>query len=183
MFLVDLRSCIVALGYSFGLPNWNFMLNYTVGVTKCKWLKNREVITARKRSLRRLCFHRCLSVHGRGGWGLCPGGLRPGGLWLGGLCPGRAVSVQGGSLCRGVCLGGICPEAVSVQGGLCPGGSLSGRPPYCNERAVRILLECILVQKKFHCSVFGHNYSCFVLRKAEEIITYSIAGIYVKQYR
>ena len=45
--------------------------------------------TARKRSLRRLCFHRCLSVH----------------IW----------------------------------------GSLSRRPPYGYVRAVRILLECILV--------------------------------------
>ena len=34
---------------------------------------------------------------------------------------------------------------VSVQGGLCPVGAQSGRPPYGKERAVRILLECILV--------------------------------------
>ena len=39
---------------------------------------------------------------------------------------------------------------VSVQGRLCPGGSLSGRPPdrdlpYGNERTVRILLQSILV--------------------------------------
>ena len=45
----------------------------------------------------------------------------------------------------GVCLSteGVSPggRGVSVQGGLCP-----GRPPlYCKERAVRILLECILV--------------------------------------
>ena len=32
----------------------------------------RIFIVARKRSLRRLCFHRCLSVHG--GWGICIGG-------------------------------------------------------------------------------------------------------------
>ena len=48
------------------------------------------------------------------------------------------------------------PWGVSVQGGLCPRGSLSRGslsgwgggslfPPYGNERAVRILLECILV--------------------------------------
>ena len=37
-----------------------------------------SIITARKRSLRRLCFHRWLSVH-RGGLGLCMGGLHPGG--------------------------------------------------------------------------------------------------------
>ena len=62
------------------------------------------------------------------------------------------VSVQGaGGLCPGV--GGLCPGV----GGLCPGGSLSGgsllgrpphteNPPYSNDRAVRILLECILVK-------------------------------------
>ena len=60
----------------------------------------------------------------------------------GGLCPGGSlgVSVQGESLSReGLCPGGGLCLGVSVQG-----GSLSGRPPYSNERAVRILLECIL---------------------------------------
>ena len=58
----------------------------------------------------------------------------------GGLCPSMHHRSH-----DQVCLGGLCP------GGLCPGGSLSGRvsiretPPYGNERAVRILLECILV--------------------------------------
>ena len=56
------------------------------------------MFTARKRSLRRLCFHRCLSVHrgslsrgeslSRWGEGVCPGGS---------LCPG-GISVQGGGL-------------------------------------------------------------------------------------
>ena len=55
------------------------------------------LVTARKLSLQRLCFHRCLSVHMGGD--LCPGGR----------------------------------------------GSLTGRPPYDYVRAVRILLECILV--------------------------------------
>ena len=66
------------------------------------------------------------------------------------------VSVQGGgsvSKGRGLCwgvsvwgslLGGLCPRGlcwgVSVQGGLC-----QGDPPYSYMRAVRILLECILV--------------------------------------
>ena len=82
------------------------------------------MFTLRKRSLQRLCFHRCLSLRGgsvsvRGvsvwrdslsgvslswGRGLCLGGLCPGGLCLGGLC-----------------LGGLC------LGGLCLGGSLSER--------------------------------------------------------
>ena len=67
-----------------------------------------NIFTARKRSLQRYCFHRCLCVHS------------------GGLCPGRGVSVQGGgSLSRE---GGLCPGGVSVrgslsrEGGLYPGG-------------------------------------------------------------
>ena len=78
----------------------------------------------------RLCFQRCFSVH-RGVLSLCPVGL----------CPGVGASVQGvsvrGSLSRG-----------SLSGGLCPAGSLSVRPPYGNERAVHILLKCILVEIK-----------------------------------
>ena len=70
------------------------------------------IFTARKQSLRRLCFHRCLSVHGEGS-------LR--------------VSVQW----RGLCSGG----SLFREGGLCPGGGL------CPE--VRIILECILVNKFF----------------------------------
>ena len=56
------------------------------------------------------------------------------------LFTGRSLS--GGSLSRGA----LCPGGggVSVQVG---GGSLSGRLPlYDTERAVRILLECILVE-------------------------------------
>ena len=45
-----------------------------------------DLTTASKRSLRRSCFHRCLSVHG------------------GCLCPGGSVS--GGSVSRGVCVQG-----------------------------------------------------------------------------
>ena len=61
---------------------------------------------------------------------VCPQG---GGL---SLCPG-------GSLSRGVSV-----QGVSVQGGLfmsCHVMSCHGDLPYSNERAVRILLECILV--------------------------------------
>ena len=91
------------------------------------------IFTARKQSLRRLCFHRCLSDHR---WGV-PGGLCPGGSLSGGdLCPGGSLS--GGDL---------CPEGVSVRGGICPGGGFCQRPPaqYSNEWTVRILLEFILV--------------------------------------
>ena len=63
------------------------------------------------------------------------GSLSRGSLSRGSLS--RGLSVQGD-----VCPGGLCP------GGLCPGGSLLGNPlppSYGNERAVRILLECIIV--------------------------------------
>ena len=60
---------------------------------------------------------------------------------------------------------GSLSEEVSIQGGLCPGGSLSrgglclgvsllGRPPYGNERAVRILQECILLTNSCETSIF-----------------------------
>ena len=58
-------------------------------------------------------FH---SVH-RGDLGLCLGGSLSQGLWLGG-------SLSRGSLSRE---GSV--QRVSVQGGLCPGRSLSQRPP------------------------------------------------------
>ena len=97
-----------------------------------------------KRSLRMWCFHRCLFTW-RGGRGLCPsGGLCPEGGSLsrrGGLCPGGSLSREGlyprGSMSRGRSLS----SGVSVR----RSGCLSGRAPYCKERAERILLECILV--------------------------------------
>ena len=64
-------------------------------------------------------------------WLTCPMFL-PGGLCLWRLCPG------------GLCPGGLCP------GGLCPGVSVQPPrqwpppPPYSDERAVCILLECFL---------------------------------------
>ena len=103
-------------------------------------------ITSHKRSLQRLCFHRCLSVH-MGFLGLCPGGISI----LGDLClrvsvwgslSGRSlskgvsvwgslsggVSVQGNRGCLylgGLCLGGLCPGGLCL-GGLCPGGLCPG---------------------------------------------------------
>ena len=70
---------------------------------------SREIITARKRSLRRLCFYRCLSVHG--GVACVAGG---GGVWQGGCVAGSCVvgraCVAGGMHGRGVaCMaGGMC---------------------------------------------------------------------------
>ena len=57
---------------------------------------------------------------------------------------------------RGLCPGGVFVQECLCPGGLYPGGSMSRRisvrrvlchidPSYGNERAVRILLECILV--------------------------------------
>ena len=76
-----------------------------------------------------------------------PGGSLSGGSLSKGLCPGGSLS--GGSLS-----GGLCPGRVSLSR-----GSLLGRPPYGNERAVRILLECILIQNENACNLFwvwGH---------------------------
>ena len=117
---------------------------------------------------------------------LCPEGSLSRGLCPGGLCPGvslsRGVSVQGVSVQRGhqrsLSWGSLSSTSlsmgVSVQGHLCPEGSLSrgslslgisrgslswgslsrgglcqgDHPAYGKERAVRILLECILVMQE-----------------------------------
>ena len=92
-------SCATASGYNF---------------LTCR--KVHFVITARKRSLQRLCFYRCLSV--QGGlclWSLCLGGLCPGGLYWG-------VSVQGSLSGESV------SRWVSVQGGVCLGCLCQGDP-------------------------------------------------------
>ena len=56
--------------------------------------QNSLIITARKRRLRRLCFHRCLSVHGGGGR-----------AWRGGV-RGRGRAWQGACMAGGVHGGG-----------------------------------------------------------------------------
>ena len=72
------------------------------------WMEN--ITTVCKRSLRRLCFHRCLSVH------------------RGSLCPGeslsKGVSVLGFSVQEGLCQEGSLSRE-SLSGGLCPWGSQS----------------------------------------------------------
>ena len=72
------------------------------------------------------------------------------------LCLG-GVSVQGGTSVQKVSVrsGGSLSWWVSVKWGLCPGGSLSGRPSYGYVRAVRILLECTLVNDKHTPKVFA----------------------------
>ena len=83
---------------------------------------SKALITARKRSLRRLCFYRCLSVHREGGraW-LLPGGacvVAPGGAG------GTWLLLGGQWLLQGACVvapGGVC---VVAWGGVhgCSGG-------------------------------------------------------------
>ena len=58
------------------------------------------IVTARKRSLQRLCFHRCLSVLG---------GLHPTGVSV------QGVLGPGGHLSRGLCPGGSLYREVSVM--------------------------------------------------------------------
>ena len=128
-----------------------------------------EVFTARKRSLRRLCFYTCLLTGG----GMCGS--------QGGACmvAGGACMVAGGGICG--CQGGICGcqgACMVAGGGMCvvtrghawlPGacvllgvcvvvgrcawwqgrGVRGIRRDTVNERAVRILLECILVNLSF----------------------------------
>ena len=88
------------------------------------------LFTARKRSLRRLCFHRCLSVHGGGGSLSREGGLCPGGRGVSVQEGGGSLSREEGGLCpRGgrLCLGGLCPWGSLSTGCLFRGESLSGR--------------------------------------------------------
>ena len=102
------------------------------------------IFTARKRNLRRLCFHRCLSVH-------------EGGCMAGGMC-GR-----GGMCSRGACMaGGVC---VAGGGHVLQGACMAHMSPLpqqilrdtVNERAVRILLECILV---INVHYMNHSSGC-----------------------
>ena len=79
------------------------------------------IITARKRSLWRLCFYRCLSVHR----GVC---------MAGGACVARGCAWQGGGLCsRGACMAGgmcgrgACMVGVCVAGGYVWQGGMHGR--------------------------------------------------------
>ena len=105
-----------------------------------------------------LCFYRCLSVH-RGG--MCSRGCMAGGhVWLGRhgkgecmaggwACVAGGCAWQGGMCGRGACMaGGVHGRGVCAwQGGV----HATHAPPVdtqqdtVNERAVRILLECILV--------------------------------------
>ena len=92
------------------------------------------IITARKRSLRRLCFYTCLSVI------LFTGKV---GLQLGGLHPGRGVCSQVDLHPGGLHLVGLHPAMPD------PALPPSDTKGYGQQAAVRILLECILVSQWF----------------------------------
>ena len=96
-------------------------------------------VTARKRSLRRLCFYTCLSVHS--GWGMRGmGGVRGGRhAWQGDM-RGRGRAWQG------ACVAHMPPPPQIPRDTV-------------NKRAVRILLECILVLAlNFHFWSFSGKY-------------------------
>ena len=152
------------------------------------------IFTARKRSLRRLCFYRCLSGHNGGGhaW-LLPGGacmvalgggmrgcsrgagvvppaghvwLLPGGVWL---LPGGAWLLWRVRGCSGGHAWFFWGACMVAPGGVWffPGGGMHGfswggmhriRRDTVNERAVRILLECILVNLKIRLTRLGLSF-------------------------
>ena len=87
---------------------------------------NDAVMTSRKRSLRRLCFYTCLSVHG----GSAPGGC----LLPGGACS-RGVPAPGAACSEGVCFrGGACSQGGGLLWGV-PAPEGANTPPlsegYC----------------------------------------------------
>ena len=79
-----------------------------------------------------------------------------------GLCPGGSL---GGSLGGSVSKGGLCPGEPLSKGSLsresmCGGVSCHRDPPYDNERALRILLEYILV---INCFTYNKLPTCALL--------------------
>ena len=91
-----------------------------------------EIITARKRSLRRLCFYRCLSVivftgrHAWLLWGACV--VAPGGhAWLlRGVCMVALGGMHGWSWGVHGCSGGMCMVAAGGACMVAPGGACMG---------------------------------------------------------
>ena len=86
------------------------------------------VITARKRSLRRLCFCRYLSVHrgvGHAWQGVCmAGGMHGGGCAWQGACMAGEHAWQGACMAGGVCMAGglVWQGACMVMVGVCVHG-------------------------------------------------------------
>ena len=133
----SLRAKILNAGYTWFYPEQNSLSKYSALYLIHKNLQ-RNIITVRKRSLRRLCFYTCLPFCSQGGGCLGPG-PGPGGCSGPGLggCPAQARGVQ-----------------AQAQGypGPGPGGCVSQhalrQTPLSRRlllRTVRIQLECILV--------------------------------------
>ena len=76
------------------------------------------------------------------GGGLCMVSLP---VWPPGLMFIPGVSVSGPMFLWGVCVQGSLSRGLCSRGGLCQGDPPDREPPYSKERAVPILLECILV--------------------------------------
>ena len=117
------------------------------------------LFTARKRSLRRLCFYTCLSVILFTG-GEVPGQVHPPGRYtpLGRYTPPRAGTPPD----RYPPWAGTLPWQAHPQGRYTP-WQIHQPPEQCmlgdtgNKRAVRILLECILVFINFTHKVFWNR--------------------------
>ena len=117
-----------------------------------------SIITARKRSLGQgnIFTPVCHSVH-RGGIPACIAGSIPTCLAAGGRCAIPACIGEWGVLLLGVPgpgdarSGGVCSRGVCTWGACFQGGAWWRPPPRrLLLRAVRILLECILVCTIFH---------------------------------
>ena len=103
-----------------------------------------SIFTARKRSLQRLYVFTgvCLST-----WG--------GHVWWGACMCGRGSCVAGCMCDRRVCLAGGVSQGAYVAGsmnggGACMAGGCARQERLPLQRAVRIILECILVKKYMH---------------------------------
>ena len=85
-----------------------------------------SIFTARKRSLRRLCFYRCVSVHGGGGGGHAwQGGMRGRRVCMVGVRAWWGVCMAGGMRGRGHAWWGVHDRGACVAGGR----ACHARPP------------------------------------------------------
>ena len=99
-----------------------------------------HLFTARKRNLRRLCFYRCLSVHGGGH--VWQRACMAGGGWG---CARQGGMHGGGCVWQGACMVG----GMRGRGHACAPANTTRYGDAVNEQVVRNLLECILVYDLF----------------------------------
>ena len=134
------RACVVA-GGMHGCREGACMV-----VGGCAWLQGVCMVVGGMRGCRGVCIAAGRGMHGCGGVCMVVGGMHGcgGHVWFGGhvWLLGVCVVVGGYAWLWGVCM---------VVGGMCGcGGGMRGiRQDTVNERAVRILLECILVCNMF----------------------------------